>query len=98
MFGDPVRWAFDHRAVAEVDDGGFGAAGCALLLDDELGAGRDLRDGAEVRAAFGKPRLPWGWGFGLGERGLDGVALEAEVDADGLVVGELLLQVREDRA
>ena len=95
---DPVRSALDHRAIPGVDDRRFGALGCALLLDDELRPHADLRDGAEVRAALGEPRFPWRWGFGLGDGGLDGVTLKPEVDGHGLVLGELLLQVRQDRA
>lgn len=98
VFADPVRLSFDHRAVAEVDGRGFGSAGCSLLLHDERRPDRDLHDGSEVGAAFGESRSAGWWGFGLGECGFHGVALEAEVDADGLVVGALPVEVRQDRA
>lgn len=95
---DPVRLPLDHRAVGLVDDCGFGAAGCAFLLDDEVRADADLCDWSEVGAAFGEPWPAWWRGFGCRECGLDGGALEPEVDADGLVVGELLRQVCLDGA
>lgn len=34
----------------------------------------------------------------MGECGLDGITLEPEVDGDGFVVGELLVEVRQDGA
>ncbi|MFF1300725.1 hypothetical protein [Streptomyces sp. NPDC058296] len=52
-------------------------------------------------ALDGSARPPWperGWLLGAGERGLDGVTLEPQVDDDGLVLGELLVEVRQDRA
>jgi hypothetical protein len=103
VVSDRVRAARDHRAVVRMDHGGLGTAGRAFLLNDESRCRSIAPTRREGRRCDGTPPRLGRTGaprrrlFRAGQRLPYGVALEAQVDANGLTLGDAFFEEREDR-
>jgi len=87
-------------AVVSVDTGRLGAGCPGLPLHDEAGRPRPAPPCGEGGAGLlTRPgRLSRCGGFGVSQRPEDGIARKPQVDAYGLVVGDLLFEMPHDRS